>query len=109
MKSKYKCKCGCEDTYVKPSSRRIGVYCHDCDSWIDWIKYQKAIELYKNQDISSLGDMVAIRKIFRKSGITTMRCSECGCLLYNSCKPKIEGQFDLVNAKFCPKCGREFV
>ena len=109
MKNIYTCKCGCNDTYVQPKGRRFGVYCSKCDSWIEWITYSKANELFKKNDTSFLDDTVATRKIFKKSGITTMRCSKCDCLLYNSCKSKIEGQFDLVNAKFCPKCGREFI
>ena len=34
-----------------------------------------------------------------------MNCEKCGCLLYDSTSPKVEGQFDLVNAIYCPKCG----
>ena len=106
----YECqKCGCTDVYAKPSGRRIGLYCNDCNTWICWTTYAKMRDIYKTKDESELNDKVALKKIFKRSGITTMRCSKCDCLLYNSCKPKAQGQFNLVNAKFCPKCGRELL
>lgn len=106
----YKCsKCGCEKVYAKPQGRRMGVYCSDCNSWICWTTYKKMTEIYKNIDEESLNDKVAIRKIFKRSGVTRMTCSKCQCLLYNSNYPKVVGQFDLVDAKFCPKCGRELI
>ena len=48
------------------------------------------------------------KRIVRYSGNTIVKCSQCGCLLYRSNAPKPEGQFDLINAVFCPQCGREF-
>lgn len=107
MEQDYKCKkCGCNKVYAKPSSRRIGIYCSNCDTWICWTTYQKMRELYKEKSLENLNDKVTLKKITKYGGITTMRCSNCECLLYNSCMPKVQGQFDLVNAKFCPKCGR---
>lgn len=106
----YKCQeCGCEKVYAKPSGRRMGVYCSNCNSWICWTTYSKMTELYKKIEEQDLNDNVAIRKIFKRSGVTRMNCSKCGCLLYNSCYSSPEGQFDLVNAKFCPNCGRELI
>jgi hypothetical protein len=66
-------------------------------------------EIYKEIENEELNDEVSIRKIFKRSGIVTMKCSKCDCLLYNSCQPKVKGQFDLVNAKFCPNCGRRLI
>lgn len=104
----YQCKeCGSYNVYAKPGGRRSGVYCADCDKFICWVEYEEVRELYnKKIEESCLDDTVAQKKILKRSGITTMRCSKCDCLLYNSCKPKVRSQFDLVNAKFCPKCGR---
>jgi hypothetical protein len=106
----YKCpKCGCEKVYAKPNGRRMGVYCSDCNAWICWTTYKKMNDIYKNLDVENLNDKIAIRKILKRSGVTKMTCSKCQCLLYNSCFPKIEGQFDLVNANFCPRCGRKLI
>lgn len=106
----FKCKkCGCDKVYAIPSGRRMGVYCAECNEWIAWTSYRKMREIYSAIDENSLNDKVAIRKIFKKRGITTMRCSKCDCLLYDSSTPKIQGQFDLVNAKFCPRCGRGLI
>lgn len=109
LEQNYKCpKCGHNEVYTKPNGRRIGVYCSDCDSWICWITYSKMIELYKSKQYK-LSDKVAFRKIFKRNGTTTMRCSNCDCLLYNSCKPRPQGQFNLVNAKACPNCERKLI
>lgn len=100
-------KCNSTKYYTKPNKRRIGLYCADCNAWICWIPYLKLCNLY--HEIKPIAEDKAIKKITKRSGITTMRCSNCECLLYNSCKRNIQNQFDLVNAKFCPKCGRQFI
>lgn len=106
----YKCvKCGCTKVYAIPNGRRMGVYCADCNEWICWTTYRNMCEIYKNIDEESLNDSVSIRRIFKRSGVTTMKCSKCNCLLYNSGTPRVRGQFDLVNAKFCPNCGRKLI
>lgn len=106
----YKCvQCGNHTVYAKPNGRRMGIYCSKCNSWIAWTTYAKMCEIYKTIEEQPLNDDVAIRKIFKRSGITTMKCSKCDCLLYNSCKTRPQGQFDLVNAKFCPNCGRKLI
>lgn len=66
-------------------------------------------ELYKQIKQDDLNDAVAIRRIYKRSGVTRMNCGYCDCLLYCSLEPKITGQFDLVNAKFCPSCGRKLI
>ena len=66
-------------------------------------------ELYKKIKQEDLNDSVAIRRIYKRSGVTRMNCGYCDCLLYCSLEPKITGQFDLVNAKFCPSCGRKLI
>lgn len=106
----FKCdECGGEKVYAKPTTRRIGIYCADCNKWICWTTYKKMMELRKEMKPEELNDNVALRKIHKHSGITKMTCSKCDCLLYNSCYSSPEGQFDLVNAKYCPHCGRELI
>ena len=102
-------ECGHNKVYVKPNGRRMGVYCADCNTWITWCTYKIAQSIYEEMKSQPLNDKVALRKIAKRTGITTMRCSKCDCLLYNSSFPKVLGQFDLVNARFCPTCGRELL
>ena len=87
----------------------MSIYCLDCNSWICFTKYKEMLEIYKQIEESELNDDIAIRRIFKRSGITRMNCSRCDCLLYSSSQPKILGQFDLVDAKFCPNCGRKLI
>jgi len=87
----------------------MGVYCLDCGAWIAWAKYSEMIEIYKNISDDELNDRLAKRKIYKRSGITNMKCSKCHCLLYDSRYPKTIGQFNLVDAKYCPRCGRELI
>ena len=106
----YQCpQCGCENVYAKPNGKRYGVYCSDCNAWICWATYKKMINIYKQIKEEELNDEVSIRRIFKRNGVTRMNCSKCDCLLYNSCSPKITGQFDLVNANYCPNCGRKLI
>ena len=95
--------------YAEPSGQRMGVYCVKCNSWICWTSYKKMIQLYKQIDEDELNDSIALRRIFKRNGITRMNCSKCDCLLYSSFNPKITGQFDLVNANYCPNCGRKLI
>ena len=67
------------------------------------------VELYKLIEEKDLNDDVALRRIYKRSGITRMNCSKCDCLLYSSFQPKILGQFDLVNSSYCPNCGRKLI
>ena len=86
-----------------PEGIDIKVYCATCNAFICRTTYDKHKEIYKNIDEDTLNDDVALRRIFRRSGITQEHCGKCNCLLYSSWQPKIVGQFDLRHAKFCPK------
>ena len=108
----YTCKnCGSTKVYAKPKGRRMGIYCGVCGEWICFTTYSKMLELYKRieDDPDSLSDRISLRYIKKYNGVTTMRCKKCDTLLYSSVFPKVKGQFDLVNASFCPNCGRELM
>lgn len=87
----------------------MGIYCAECNTWIRWTTYKKMTDLYKQIKQEDLNDSVAIRRIFKRSGVTRMNCGRCDCLLYCSLEPKVKGQFDLVYAKYCPSCGRKLI
>lgn len=101
--------CNHTNYYAKPSGRRIGVYCTDCNTWICWTTYSKMCELYEHKENELIDDSTAYKRISKsKNRVITMQCSKCDCPLYDSSKPRIQYRFDLVNANFCPKCGRRF-
>lgn len=105
------CKnCKSNKYYAKPSGRKIGLYCADCNTWISWITYSDICKIYEDKENELLDDNVAFKRISKsKKRVTTMQCSQCGCPLYDSSKPRVQYRFNLVNAKFCPKCGRQFI
>lgn len=112
FKKDYECKkCGSKKVYAKPiSGGRYGAFCDDCGERITYIKYNELAEINK-QYRESCGekDNVAFKSFRKYDTSVRMTCSNCGCLLYNSAFPKIKGQFNLVDAKFCPYCGKELI
>lgn len=106
----YECKkCGQTEVYVKQVGKQTGLYCSKCSAWIKWLTkpeikevYEVIKEYYKDRDI-------AFRTFIKRNGATIIKCSECNCQLYNSNMPKPQGQFDLIEAKFCPQCGKELI
>ncbi len=105
---KYRCeKCNSTKVYLKPTRTRIGMYCSECGGWISYITYKDAIKFHKEMAKELKDESITVKTIIKRSGYTMMRCSKCGCLLYNSCLPKVQGQFNLVDANFCPKCGTQ--
>lgn len=93
----------------------MGIYCSNCNEWIAWTTYQKMLEMYGRREEENLEDDLSLRKINKYDGVTTMRCSKCNCVLYNSSESKAKRQgfaihsFDLVNANYCPNCGRRLI
>ena len=102
-------KCNGHKVYAKPQGRRMGVYCSGCNTWITWTTYSRMMEIYSQIETEDLPEDISPRHIFKRSGVTTMKCGKCNCLLYSSTQPKIQGQFDLVNAVYCPNCGRKLI
>lgn len=106
----YTCKkCGSNRVYAKPTGRTIGVYCVDCGEWICQTTYSKMLDMYRSLTNEDLGTNIALREIRKRSGVTMMRCKDCRCLLYSSLFPNPQGQFNLLNAKYCPQCGKELI
>lgn len=103
-------RCGSTKTTVKQTKQRTGLYCVECSKWLQWLWSGKEIKKAYD-DMFVAGDLEGkgYKKIFKYGGNTTIRCSTCNCLLYSSKAGEPIGQFDLINAKFCPNCGLEFV
>lgn len=109
--TKYKCgKCGSLNVCVKLSGKRAGLYCADCGAWIEWLSYSNTKHAYKYlRDSGLIPENAAIKQVGKFQGSMIVYCSECKCQLSHSSAPRPTGQFDLIDAKFCPKCGKEFV
>jgi len=106
----YICRqCGCKKAYALPKNNRFGVYCAECNAWITWTTYNGMRELMGELDENDLNDNLSPRYIKKYGQIITMKCKKCGCLLYDSSHPKSDGQFNLVNASYCPNCGRKLI
>lgn len=82
----------------------------ECKSLVRWlnskIEVRDAYEQLIDKE-SIVGR--AIKKIIKYGRTTTIRCEKCNCLLYSSNADPPAGQFDLIDASFCPNCGAEFV
>ena len=103
-------KCDGENLQVLQVGKYTGLYCRDCGAWVRWLKTRKEVRDAYNRYITP--DEVrgrAIKKVERFGRTTLIRCEKCNCLLYSSNVNKPAGQFDLINASFCPQCGVEFV
>jgi len=103
-------KCGSNHLRVQQSGTRTGLYCSDCNAWLQWLTRKGEIrEAYQlligKNDIRGR----AIKRVIKYGNVTSIRCEKCNCLLYSSNAEKPYGQFDLINACYCPKCGVEFV
>ena len=87
----------------------MGIYCAQCHEWIARTTYKNMLEHYNRMEKEGVADTVALRKIRKRSGTTTMRCGSCGCLLYSSLFPRVQGQFNLLHAEYCPECGKKLL
>lgn len=105
----YKCpKCNCKKIYVKQTALHAGIYCSNCNAWIKWANFAE-LKKITNQISENIDDENMCIKTFHKyGGVMKMRCSFCNILLYSSDAEPTAGQFSLVNAKFCPNCGKKF-
>ena len=106
----YECKkCGQTEVFIKQVGNQTGLYCLKCSAWIKWLTKAEIKKAYEHIKEQHNDKNVSIRTFIKKNGNTIIRCSECGCQLYNSNTPRPQGQFDLIGAKYCPQCGKELI
>ena len=106
----FKCKNNCNgEVFIKPKSNHLGLYCSNCGAWIKWLTQKEANDIYEYMQQNQRNEGRAFKKVKKVGKANMMRCSVCRCQLYNSACPAPVGQFNLVGAKFCPQCGREFI
>lgn len=108
---KYSCrKCSSENVYVKQANKLTGMYCADCGAWIQWLTYRETLRTYDYMKKKGLlPEGKAYKRVGRFRTSTIVKCSNCSCQLFHSDSLKPLGQFDLIDAKFCPQCGFEFI
>lgn len=101
-------KCNSKNITIKQAGKQTGIYCKDCGAWIQWLTQKQIREVYKKIKEENDGNGKVFRHFVRRDdGTTIVKCSGCNCQLYNSMAPEPIGQFNLLNAKYCPKCGAE--
>lgn len=112
VRERYTCpKCGSHDIRIGRTelNNKTSIYCDSCNTFISFVKNPaEKREIYKML-LEDSNDEYALKVISRYGNNTTIRCEICGCPLYSSTAPQPKGQFDLINANFCPICGAEFM
>lgn len=104
----FKCpKCDSRNVIIKQVGARIGAYCKSCYAWITWVDSADIARIRKRTKYDEKTQ--ALRKFIRAKGKTIIKCGSCQTLLYNSSKPVPEGQFNLMDANYCPYCGKELL
>lgn len=106
----FKCKkCG-GILKVMQTSQKTGLYCAKCGAFDRWLNRKSDVKEAFNLLISREDARgKAIKRVTKYGGNTVIRCEKCDCQLYSAAAPRPLGQFDLLDANFCPKCGVEFV
>ena len=85
------------------------MFCKECGKLVQWILDKDLDDVYLQIKARTIKpNEKATRKVTRNGNITIIKCGNCGCQLHNSRVPVV-GQFDLIDAVYCPKCGREFL
>lgn len=102
-------KCGSEYIGVKTIEGKAKIYCKDCGAFIKNIDYKELNAVFRYMKRYGYDDGKTFKNISNRNGYSLLRCANCGCQLYRTGAPRPVGQFDLLDAKFCPQCGREFV
>lgn len=102
-------KCESNNYEIKQSKTKTGAFCKDCGAWIKWVKSEEINNYYKTELSKPENKDKVKRSILNRNGITRILCDRCKCQLYNSNAPEPIGQFNLLNAKFCPQCGAELL
>lgn len=104
-------KCGSKMPSIKQVNQHTGLYCRDCGAWQKWVNKRtevSEIQAYISEHIEA-NDNRAERNFYKRNGTTTIKCSNCNCLLHTSGMQIPQGQFNLLEAKFCPQCGAELI
>lgn len=109
---KFRCeKCGSTMPSVKQVNSSTGLYCRDCGAWQKWLFARKEIAEIQSYIKNNLepNDNRAERCFIKRKNITTIKCARCNTLLHTSGTPTPQGQFNLLYAVYCPKCGAELI
>lgn len=102
-------KCQSDKVIIKQAGKMTGAYCQDCGAWIKWLNDKELKQFYKKLREETNSNGKAFRAFTKIRGMTIIKCSNCKCQLFHSDAPEPVGQFNLLNAKYCPKCGAELI
>lgn len=105
-----KCKkCDSKNIVIRQANTMTGAYCNECGAWIKWMKGNELNEFYKEKLSETQNRNKVSRIFFKQKGMTIIKCGECKTQLFHSNAPEPIGQFNLINAKYCPQCGVELI
>lgn len=98
----YKCRmCGSTRVKAEPKGEKVGLYCLDCDAWVKWVDRKEGNRI--NRELAKEGN--GYIKVVKRRAITVVNCGKCNTYLYTVGLPIPLGQFNVSEARFCPKCG----
>lgn len=107
---RYICKkCGSERLTLYRDGQLIGLRCLQCDSWVMWTSRGKIKEDYKYIKQFPENDNIQMVNFTAKFGHKVAKCGNCRCTLYEVGAPRPIYQFNLVEALYCPKCGKQLI
>lgn len=102
-------KCGSERIGVKTLEGKAQIYCRDCGAFIQHVEYKNLSAVFKYMKRYGYDEGKTFKRIVKRNGCYLVRCGNCSCQLYRTGSQAPDGQFDLLDAKFCPQCGAEFI
>lgn len=85
------------------------VRCYSCHYFLGRLSKPDEASLLADHMIDDGAVGTAYRNIYTTDYGTMIRCSVCGCMLHESWHKSPKGQFDLIEAEYCPKCGSKFL
>lgn len=102
--------CESDKLELRQNNRKTSLYCASCGRFIHYVTTSAELKRrYEAMELSGLSGHMGYKTFRRLRRNTLIHCSECDCLLFSSRDGNPPGQFNLLNASFCPKCGVEFV
>lgn len=106
--------CKGTERYIKTMRVGATIFCRNCHNKIGNVRSHTQVkEIIKEMKEyeKSLGEEGKAFKVTTKysTGSVRIRCSNCRCLLFDSEYPEQGAQVKLINANYCPMCGKEFV
>jgi DNA-directed RNA polymerase subunit RPC12/RpoP len=107
---RYICKkCSSERLTLYRDGNLIGLRCLQCGSWVTWTSRAMIEKDYKYIKQFPENDNIQMVVFTTKLGHKIAKCGNCRCTLYELGAPRPIYQFNLVDALYCPACGKQLI